>query len=80
MTWATSATEVGRPVPRLTAWPTAASDSSASRMPWTMSETCVKSRDCSPSSKMIGGRPLSRREAKMAATPVYGLESAWPGP
>ncbi len=49
-------------------------------MPWTMSETCVKSRDCSPSSKMIGGRPLSRRDAKMAATPVYGLESAWPGP
>ena len=49
-------------------------------MPWTMSETCVKSRDCSPSSKMTGGRPLSRRDAKIAATPVYGLESAWPGP
>ena len=43
-------------------------------------ETWMKSRDCSPSSKMTGGRPFSRREAKIAATPVYGFESAWPGP
>ena len=26
------------------------------------------------------GRPFSSREAKIAATPVYGLESAWRGP
>ena len=40
----------------------------------------MKSRDCSPSSNTIGGRPLSSREAKIAATPVYGFDSAWPGP
>ena len=45
-----------------------------------MSETWMKSRDCSPSSKMIGGRSFSSRDAKIAATPVYGLDSAWPGP
>ena len=30
--------------------------------------------------EMIGGRALSRRDAKIAATPVYGFERAWPGP
>ena len=27
-----------------------------------------------------GARPFSRREAKIASTPVYGFESAWRGP
>ena len=40
----------------------------------------MKSRDCWPSSKMTGGWPFRSREAKIAATPVYGFESAWPGP
>ncbi len=75
-----SLTVLGRPVPRLTACPTASSDSSASRIPRTMSSTWMKSRDCCPSSKTIGAFPLSSREAKIAATPVYGFESACPGP
>ena len=45
-----------------------------------MSLTWMKSRDWRPSSKITGGRPFSRRAAKIAATPVYGFDSAWPGP
>ncbi len=30
----------------------------------------MKSRDCCPSSKTIGGRSFSSRDAKIAATPV----------
>ncbi len=49
-------------------------------MPVTMSLTWMKSLDCWPSSKISGGVSFSSREAKIAATPVYGFESACPGP
>ncbi len=45
-----------------------------------MSETCTKSRDCSPSSVTSGRLPFKSRELKIAATPVYGFESAWREP
>ena len=45
-----------------------------------MSRTSMKSRVWRPSSKTSGGRSFSRREAKIAATPVYGFESAWRAP
>ena len=45
-----------------------------------MSFTCTKSRVCPPSSKITGGCSLRRRLEKIAATPVYGLDSAWRGP
>ena len=69
-----------RPVPRLSATPSAFAGSSAASIPAAMSETWTKSRLWRPSSKITGGRPFSRREAKIAATPVYGFESAWRGP
>ena len=50
--------------------------SSAAATPATMSQTCTKSRFCTPSSNTTGGWPSSRREEKIAATPVYGFESA----
>ena len=60
--------------------PSAAPGSSADTTAPTMSETWTKSRLCRPSSKITGGRPFSRREEKIAATPVYGFESACRGP
>ena len=75
-----SSTLVGRPVPRLIAAPPPHRGSSARQIPATMSLTWMKSRDCCPSSKISGGMPFSSREAKIAATPVYGFESACPGP
>ena len=40
----------------------------------------MKSRVWFPSSKTSGSAPLISREAKIAATPVYGFESAWRAP
>ncbi len=68
------------PVPTLSASPSAAPGSRAPTTAAEMSETWTKSRLCSPSSKTIGGRPFIRREEKIAATPVYGFESACLGP
>ena len=49
-------------------------------MPAAMSLTCVKSRDWRPSSNTTGALPFMSLEEKIAATPVYGFESACPGP
>jgi hypothetical protein len=65
------------PLPTLMALPSADSDSRASRQASATSRTLTKSRHCSPSSKMLGGLSLSRRDAKIARTPVYGFDRAW---
>src|SRR5947209_7168675 len=77
---ATSSTVSDLPLPMLNTLPAAPGCSSAIRNARPTSFTCTKSRRCCPSSKTIGRSPFSRRDAKMASTPVYGLESAWPGP
>ena len=63
-----------------TAVTSAPSCSSASEQHLTMSRTSMKSRVCAPSSNTTGGRLFSRREEKIAATPVYGLERACRSP
>src|SRR5204862_431037 len=73
--WATSAIDVGTPVPTFSVWPSAPSCVTASAQQRAMSRTSMKSRVCSPSSNTSGGRSFSRREEKIAATPVYGFES-----
>jgi hypothetical protein len=45
-----------------------------------MSRTSTKSRVWRPSSKTSGGRSFRIREEKIAATPVYGFESACRSP
>ncbi len=40
----------------------------------------MKSRVWRPSSNTTGRLSLSSREEKIAATPVYGFESAWRSP
>ena len=82
ITWATSATEVGRPVPRLMACPTAVVGLEREQ-----DARATMSRDVGEVARLLAvledrpaARPLSSREAKIAATPVYGFESAWPGP
>ena len=77
---AISFTDTARPVPRLIEAPTAASERNAQTIPSTMSLTWMKSRDCFPSSKMRGGLSFKSRDEKIAATPVYGFDSACPGP
>jgi hypothetical protein len=77
---ATSATDVDRPLPMLIARPAAWGTSSASRQACTTSPTLTKSRRWHPSSNTSGARSLSSCEAKIASTPVYGLESACRGP
>src|SRR5581483_6490086 len=74
---ARSRTVTLRPLPMLTASPSAPSLASASPNARAMSCTETKSRRWSPSSKIRGARSFSRREAKIARTPVYGFESAW---
>ena len=66
-------------MPRLIEAPTAASEPQRADDPSTMSLTWMKSRDCCPSSKMSGGLSFSSRDEKIAATPVYGFDSACPG-
>ena len=77
---ATSCTVTPRPLPTLMTWPAAAGARSARRQARATSCTLTKSRRCWPSSKISGGRSLSNRDAKIASTPVYGLDSAWRGP
>jgi hypothetical protein len=67
---ATSDTLRSRPEPMLNTSPAAFGACSASAKARATSLTWTKSRRCSPSSKIIGGCPLSRREAKIASTPV----------
>ncbi len=45
-----------------------------------MSLTWTKSLLWRPSSKTRGDFLFNKRALKIAATPVYGLESAWRGP
>ena len=77
---ASAATDVELPVPTLSATSVTSSRSSARQKASTMSLTWTKSRLWQPSSNTSGRWPLSRRDEKIAPTPVYGLESAWRGP
>ena len=84
MAWAmeaaTSVTVRSSPLPMLKTPPSAWGLSSDNTKASATSCTWTKSRRWAPSSKIIGRCPLERREEKIASTPVYGFESACPGP
>ena len=68
---ASSLTVVGLPAEMLRMRPLTPSASAARRLAATTLSTYVKSRDCSPSSKIVAGRPAAIAVMKSGTTAAY---------
>ncbi len=67
--WASSSTEVARPVQTLAMGAAALAAGSAARSAATTSATYTKSRVCPPSPNTVTESPRTRRSTKMEITP-----------